>query len=526
MGFFDIFRKKNKEVYTPIVNENPLKVEICTPVIDNNYLKDEEVYSPVQKNNRKYDVMHIELDYAQAIALGWHFRRKSSKSVRITRYTGGLKNIIVPSKIGEYTVNEIGGLAFQNTDIDCIQIPDTVKKLNERCFFMSKVKSVTFAEGIEKIPAESFSHCENLAELHLPDTLWRIEKRAFFYCTSLKSVDIPNCHIYDETFRGSGIEKFTYHNFHFDGEAFCCTPLHKKYKLITASSYYNFGYDYNIKLVGNGAEIKFPMGCSVYLAENSVTHDCTLDFSACRTVRIHPNAFVFKYNNDGMIYSRPRCSIIMPENHRHCYFPEFVTVHNADGSKYEGIFENKGETADGTVIHVHGEQLPSLSLNHCLKNIILESDNSVKFSDNAVSIWELESFSGDCLYGEGTLFSPFCHNLHKVSFKGKCIYIPSCKIINKDAHCQLLKAFSGRKINGTYHFFDDSIIDDVFRDCRLSQMSRIILAVDVLRSTENLFRNRDMYIKYLKNHRHYAEIICRKIPEKWHEYSNFLRKFY
>ncbi len=512
MGFFDIFRRKKAEIYKPIVNSD--------------YLKDAEIYIPAQESLKHYDVMHIELDYAQAIKLGWHFRRKSSKSVRITRYTGGLKNIIIPSKIGEYTVNEIGGLAFQQTDIDYIQIPDTVKKLNERCFFMSKVKSVTFTDGVEKIPAESFSRCENLTELHLPNTLWSIEKRAFFYCTSLKSVNIPNCDIGDEAFRYSGIEKFTYLNFHFNGKAFGYTPMQKKYKIITAPSYYNFGYNYNIKLVGKDAEIKFPAGCSVYLAENSVTHDCTLDFSACRTVSIHHNAFVFEYDNNGLIYSRPRCSVIMPKNHKHCYFPEFVDVHNADGSEYEGIFENKGETADGTVIHVHGEQLPSLSLNHHLKNIVLESDNSVQFYDNAVSTWELESFSSNCLYGKGALFSPFCHNLHKVSFKEKCVYIPSCEMINKETHCRLLKAFSGRNINGLFHFFDDSIIDDVFRDYRLSQMSRIFLAVDVLRSTGSLFGNRDMYVKYLKNHRHYAEIIYSRIPEKWHEYSDFLKKFY
>lgn len=526
MGFFDIFRKRKDEKYVPIFNENTLKVEICVPVKEKvPMLKPRDIYKPDTRYSQKFDVVHIELDYEQAIRNGWHFRRKSNKRIRITRYTGKEKNIIIPAKIGGYIVNEIGSEAFRNTNIDSVRIPDTVKKLNEKCFYASNVKSVTFADGVEKIPAEAFMYCRSLVEINLPYNLHTIERRAFFCCNSLKFVHIPRyCHVYDEAFKYSGLTDFKNFHLYSHGSAFQSTPLHQKYRLILKEnhSYLDRNVDnYCIGLVGSGAEIKFPKNSVVYLDPKSVVSPCMLDFSACNHVNISVNAFM----------KNVPCKVIMPESSKYEYFPDFVEVRYPDGSEYHGIFENKGESSDGTVIEICDKyfQMPAFSIRQHVQNLALKKGDFITFAEHAVSIPELESFRTNCISIEGELFSPLCHNLHKVTFN-KCLdlfaYIPSSEVVGKEIHSRLLKAFRGRHEGGMCQFFDSSLIDDVFYDNRISQRNRIFIAVDVLRSKQNLFPNRNIYAKYLKNHKKYVQIICDRIPDKWHEYSDFLKKFY
>ena len=50
-----------------------------------------------------------------------------------------------------------------------------------------------------------------------------------------------------------------------------------------------------------------------------------------------------------------------------------------------------------------------------------------------------------------------------------------------------------------------------------------MLAVDVLRSSAELFPDRDFYENYLHMKQNYAEKICDKLPK---EYSDFLIEFY
>ena len=228
----------------------------------------------------------------------------------------------------------------------------------------------------------------------------------------------------------------------------------------------------------------------------------------------------------------------MPEN-SHIYFPDFVNAKYADGTKYKGIFDVISDDDGTEIIQINSDKLPAFSLNNFqTKSLLLMSDKPVRFYENAVSGWNLQSFSIDRLYGEGRLFRNSCYNLHKVKFNGKFVYIP-CEGFHSAAHRQLLNAFSGRIKKGRYEFFDSGIFKQIFcenidsysncfywsrkKHIQLSRKNKIMLAVDVLRSSAELFPDRDFYENYLHTKQDYAEKICNKLPK---EYSDFLIEFY
>lgn len=543
MSLFDLFKPKKQN--TEYIKPEEINTQ-KSPILPENmkgYIKPEEIYTPEKPHRHKTEVQHIKISYEQARAQGWHFKRKSRNRMRITRYTGTDRNIIVPAMIEGYIINEIGQRAFYGADIDSVMIPDTMKKLNSLCFCTSKVKKVTFAEGITEIPDDTFRSCQHLHTVHLPTTLCHIGKRAFYSCESLTYINIPfySFNIGEEAFRYSGLNGFAIGTVH-DGNAFSNTPLQKNYKLILdPPNYYNTGTDYSVLLVGTNADVKFPGG-SVYLGKNSVVHGCTLDLSRCSKITIDTDAFKCKRDNWGLIWSQPVCKVIIPQGEKGLYIPAFVDAYYPDGTKYVGYIVDQSKNANKTTLWVNGKELPSFSITHKKNVVDIESEKSLKFHEYAVNSHAVDSISFTVIYGEGELFFTGCRHLHKVEWNGKyCVYIPSEELICPQAHRQLLKAFSGRVVEGFYRFFDSNIIDQVFtvpisnytefhvphkKPVRLSQKSKILIAIDVLRSTESLFENREMYVKYLQTHKRYAKIVCQRLPEKWQEYKDFLKAFY
>ena len=143
----------------------------------------------------------------------------TSISTSLCAYCKKLKSIVLPE--GLETINSY---AFQETAITEITIPSTVNLIytapfkdcmnltsivwkaknflgsdyatNTHPFYMtyssdSKVKSVTFAEGVETIPYYVCYNMPNLVNLTIPSTVTRIGMSSFSSCTSLTEVVLP-----------------------------------------------------------------------------------------------------------------------------------------------------------------------------------------------------------------------------------------------------------------------------------------------------------------------------------------------
>ena len=72
-------------------------------------------------------------------------------------------------------------------------ISKNVTSIPERCFYGTKIKSVTFHEGITHLGPRSFQGCANLTSVKLPSGLKELSNHVFASCKNLASVDVSAC---------------------------------------------------------------------------------------------------------------------------------------------------------------------------------------------------------------------------------------------------------------------------------------------------------------------------------------------
>lgn len=545
MGIFDWFRQKsNRNMQksdqmqsVPVKKESDTVPEKKRPEVkQDDFIKQEEIYFPDVPKYERVRVEKIELTYAQAHEQGWHFKIKSRKRIRITRYTGAEKDIVIPSKIGEYTVNELRKGLFSRAKIDSIKFPDTVKKIGASCLSQSTVREIIFDVGVLIIPDGFAFSCQLLKYVHLPNTLCRIENCAFESCKKLQYIIIPpKCgYIGHWVFARSGLEGFAYYDNGFakiSGDSFEFTPLEEKYKLILRAAP-NQRNGYRIILVGRRAKgVKLPGG-KVFFGAHSLLSGYrdmgTLDLSQCTEIHADMNACQLGYNYNGEVYHTIDCRIIVPQGTIGVYFPESLSVTYPNGRKYGGYCSTVSKTEDSIILRKHTEFFPAYSILCSEKNVLIHTQKWSNFEQYAVCSKEIEHISFSYLHrGEGELFSPYCESLRRVEWDEKFVQIPSSRLVGKRLHNRLLKAFVGRNIGGYVYIFDGSVIDQLFSDYdskpEISQKKKIMIAADVLQSTDSLFPNREMYRRYLQTHKRYALILRNELPQ---EYADFLKKIY
>ena len=114
----------------------------------------------------------------------------------VFRDCSNLKEVKLPEGL-----TTLGGMAFGNCpDLTSIKIPANVKEVKDVWweggdrgpFYKSEnIESVTFEEGMEKIPSRLFQNCTGLKKINWPSTLKSIDHSAFGSCSSLEKVEIP-----------------------------------------------------------------------------------------------------------------------------------------------------------------------------------------------------------------------------------------------------------------------------------------------------------------------------------------------
>lgn len=87
----------------------------------------------------------------------------------------------------------IGGKAFKSCILNTIEIPKSLQKVGKKGsdgpFTSSGLSTITFEEGIERIPANLFIGA-NMSEVTIPATITKIDKNAFAYCKELTKVTL------------------------------------------------------------------------------------------------------------------------------------------------------------------------------------------------------------------------------------------------------------------------------------------------------------------------------------------------
>ena len=129
-------------------------------------------------------------------------------------------HIVVPSKIGKYTVNKIANRAFKGAEIKQVDLPDTIIEIGDEAFsqcyylvninlpsnlqkvgqgafsYCSSLKSIEIPTFVTILPKKVFYECSALESVSLNGRIYRIEEDAFYLCSSLKQVNFPSTLIY------------------------------------------------------------------------------------------------------------------------------------------------------------------------------------------------------------------------------------------------------------------------------------------------------------------------------------------
>lgn len=111
--------------------------------------------------------------------------------VMITKYTGSGKDVVIPESYDNYKVTVLGRSLFNGKDITSVEIPDTVKEIQDYAFSSNRnLKSVKLPKNLETIGTNAFFNCASLESIEIPASLKEIGVYAFS-AAGLKSVTIP-----------------------------------------------------------------------------------------------------------------------------------------------------------------------------------------------------------------------------------------------------------------------------------------------------------------------------------------------
>ena len=151
--------------------------------------------SPVMASQVSGDNSYaVELYASSDASYNGLYYSTSGSYATITGYDGESTDIVIPEKIGSYTVNAIQYGAFSNNNkITSVKIPASVTKIGgsyntgafENC---ANLKTVVIAAGTQNayIGGNSFKGCTSLNEITVPGNYTMIYSYAFQDCRSLK----------------------------------------------------------------------------------------------------------------------------------------------------------------------------------------------------------------------------------------------------------------------------------------------------------------------------------------------------
>ncbi len=110
----------------------------------------------------------------------------------IMSYTGTDGNVVIPSEIDGKKVMALGGkIFFCNEFITSVELPDTIVEIPTYAFYKcSNLEKVVIPEGVKFIGMHAFEECTSLTSVKIPDSVVTIGDFAFCKCTNLSNVEM------------------------------------------------------------------------------------------------------------------------------------------------------------------------------------------------------------------------------------------------------------------------------------------------------------------------------------------------
>ncbi len=102
---------------------------------------------------------------------------EENDTISIVKYLGTSTDVIVPEEINSKPVTIIGDVAFYDTDITSIILPESIVKIGIYAFGFTKLTSITIPKNVTFISGYAFWNCNELKNVVLEDTIgWYISR--------------------------------------------------------------------------------------------------------------------------------------------------------------------------------------------------------------------------------------------------------------------------------------------------------------------------------------------------------------
>ena len=114
-------------------------------------------------------------------------------------------DLTIPSALDGYAVTRIEESACSGSKFSSISVPDTVTKIEDKAFMSCpNLTSVSIAGNGTKLGTSLFSGCAKLVDVILPGGITEIPVNTFYGCSSLPDITIPSgvTVIRDSAFQG------------------------------------------------------------------------------------------------------------------------------------------------------------------------------------------------------------------------------------------------------------------------------------------------------------------------------------
>ena len=121
-----------------------------------------------------------------------------------------IKKLIIPQKISNYRVTEIGSSAFSGSSLKEVVLPSTLTKIGDYAFSGTQLKDITLPTSVTAIGGGAFGSIDSLSSVVIPKNLSNAY-RAFEGSQHLKTIHFEEgiTKIASGLFKGSGISSIT-----------------------------------------------------------------------------------------------------------------------------------------------------------------------------------------------------------------------------------------------------------------------------------------------------------------------------
>lgn len=98
----------------------------------------------------------------------------------LTEYSDAKGDVVIPEKIGDFTVIAIGDKVFNgNTAISSVELPDSINYFGGEVFRDSSISAINIPKSLRIIPSYTFNNCQELETVEFHDDIFIISNTAF-----------------------------------------------------------------------------------------------------------------------------------------------------------------------------------------------------------------------------------------------------------------------------------------------------------------------------------------------------------